>query len=550
MPFDFKHKSPLIFTFLIALSACGPTSSQISDSSPIISSEQTSTTSEQSVIPLDYEFDDSVSKMRGGAYYEIFVRSFADSDDDSIGDLRGVADKMEYLNDLGVGGVWLMPIHPSPSYHGYDVNDYKAINADYGTLEDFEYLISEADKNEVDVIIDFVINHTSKFHPWFVEGKENFKNGNFVASDNSNKANWYNFSWQGQEVVYEAGFGDWMPDLNLDNPAVREEIASIAQFWLDLGVKGFRLDAVSWFYRGNNSKTIQFLSWLKQTVEAIKPGAYIVGEAWEAETIITDFYQGIDSLFNFGGANSGGYIIDFITSNIGSSLAFKIASTYRNAYAINEDALVATFLTNHDMDRSSQMFIMNLPQRQKLAASIYLLTPGIPFMYYGEEIGLKGNRLSAQTDANRRLPMIWQRGTDPWRTNVPPGTDYSMSNQVKEGAYTLLEQPFSLTNHYKKVLNVRNQYPFLLNARVEQVTLPNNYLVALKYTSINEDIKPIYVIHNVNSQSEQFALSRLDEDTANLFIAHDIFTSLVRVEKDNNNKITLGAFSSVIIEER
>ncbi len=534
------QKHTLLLVPLLALSACGTSTSLPISEEP---------TSEGPTTPLTYEFDDSIAKMRGGAYYEIFVRSFADSDDDGIGDLRGVADKMSYLDDLGVGGVWLMPIHPSPSYHGYDVDNYKAIRSEYGTLADFEYMIEQAEENDIDVIIDLVLNHSSKNHPWFVEGLNNFKNGNYNPSDNNNKANWYNFKWQDSKVIYEAGFGDWMPDLNLDNPAVRAELASIAEFWLDLGVTGFRLDATSWLYRGNNSKSIQFLSWFKETVEAINPNAYIVGEAWEAESVVTDFYGGLDSFFNFAGANSGGYVIDLITSNIGSSLGNRIASTYTRTYEMNEDALVASFLTNHDMDRSSQMFIMNIAERQKLAASIYLLTPGVPFMYYGEEIGIKGTRLSAQTDANRRLPMIWQRGSDPWRTNVPPGTDYNMADQVRDGAFDLLEEPFSLVNHYKKVLNVRAHYPFLRTARVAQVTIPNNLLVALKYTSKDGLDKPIYVMHNVSGQAQEFSLTRLSDETDNLEIGQEIYTGLERVIRVDNT-ITLGAYSSVVIEER
>ena len=129
----------------------------------------------QSAVPQDYEIDKSITNVKGGAYYEIFVRTFADSDDDGIGDLLGLKDKIDYLEDLGVGGIWLMPIHPSPSYHGYDVEDYQAINKDYGTLADFSAVIEKAHEADIDVIIDLVINHTSSTHPWFKEGLANFK---------------------------------------------------------------------------------------------------------------------------------------------------------------------------------------------------------------------------------------------------------------------------------------------------------------------------------------------------------------------------------------
>lgn len=497
-------------------------------------------------VPKDYGIDMGIANVKGGAYYEIFVRTFADSDDDGIGDLVGLKDKIDYLADLGVGGIWLMPINPSPSYHGYDVEDYQAINEDYGTLDDFSDVIDLAHENNIDVIIDLVINHSSSTHPWFKEGLANFKSGNFDPNDNANKANWYNFYWDGPSVKYEAGFGDWMPDLNLDNPLVRAEINNISDFWLDLGVDGFRLDAVTYYYTKEGQKSIDFLSWFKGIVRAKKASAYVIGEAWTDQETINLYYRGIDSLFNFAGSNSGGYIIDNITSQTGSSYAFRLADTYKKVFAINEDGLVANFLTNHDMDRSAGMFVENVEKRQKLAASVLLLTPGVPFIYYGEEIGLKGTRGGAQTDANRRLPMQWQKNMDPWRTDFPKGTTYEMGYQIREGAFDLLTTPFSLTNHYKKVLNVRNHYPWLKDARVEQVVLPSSALAALKLVS-KDGTKLIYVVHNFADSSESFKLSRLESDE--LIIAHDIFTNL-EPSIIKKKVLTLGAFSSVVIEKR
>ena len=498
-------------------------------------------------VPSDYEIE-PVSNQRGGAYYEIFVRSFADTDNDGMGDLKGVTGKIDYLKELGIGGIWLMPIHPSPSYHGYDVTNYKAVNEDYGTLADFDELIEVAHASNIDVIIDLVINHSAKSHPWFTEGFNNFKNGNFTPGDNTNKASWYNFYWDGGQVKYEAGFGDGMPDLNLENPLVRAEIQSIANFWLDRGVDGFRLDAVTYYYTNDPAKSVSFAGWFEGVVRANNPNAYIVGEAWRDQGTINTFYAGIDSLFNFPGANSGGYIIDNITSKVGSTLAFQLAKTYREAQAINEDALVATFLTNHDMDRSAQMFIFDQELRQKLAASIYLLTPGVPFLYYGEEIGLKGTRGSAQTDANRRLPMQWQKNLDPWRTDVPDGTTYNMTNQIREGAFDLLEVPFSLTNHYKKVLSVRNSYEWMNYATIEQIVIPNNVIAGLKITS-RDEANTIYVLHNVDNVEHEIELSRLKDDADGFTIAHDIFTSQIRATI-TKEVLTLGAYSSVVIEER
>lgn len=497
--------------------------------------------------PVDYELKTGVNNVPGGAYYEIFVRSFADTDNNGIGDIQGVTGKLDYLKDLGVGGIWLMPIHPSPSYHGYDVDDYTAVNEDYGTLADVEELTAVAEEKNIDVIIDLVINHSSRNHPWFVEGIANFRSGNFSPSDNDNKANWYNFYWESGQVKYEAGFGDWMPDLNLDNPAVRAEIQRISDFWLDKGVDGFRLDAVTYYYTNQPQKSVAFLQWFEGIVRAKNPNAYIVGEAWKDQGTINSYYEGIDSLFNFPGAGSGGYIIDNITSKIGSTLAFQIAKTYREAKERNPEALVASFLTNHDMDRSAQMYILDQELRQKLAASVYLLTPGVPFLYYGEEIGLKGTRGSAMTDANRRLPMQWQKNLDSWRTDMPDGATYT--NQIREGAFDLLEVPFSLINHYKKLLNIRNQYAWLNYATVEQVQLANNMLAGLKFSDRAGIEKPIYVVHNVDNIDQEIDLDRLNSEVSDYVILHDIFTNQIRA-KMNQQTITLGAYSSVVIGEK
>ena len=495
-------------------------------------------------VPQDYEFNTDVASGASGAYYEIFVRTFADSDDDQIGDFQGLTDKVSYLQELGVGGVWLMPIHPSPTYHGYDVEDYYAINEDFGTLADFSAFVSAAHDANIDVIIDLVINHTSRTHPWFTEGLNNFRNGTFSPTDETNKANWYNFYWEGGVVKYEAGFGDWMPDLNLDNSKVRDEIAAICKHWQDLGVDGFRLDAVKYFYMNNSTKSIDFLEWLTDVVRVNDPDAYLVGEVWDDQATVNLYYRGIDSLFNFAGSGTGGYIIDSITSVTGSTFAFRLADSQEKVLAINEDGLMANFLTNHDMDRSSGMFIMDTEARRKLAASAYLLTPGVPFIYYGEEIGLRGTRGSAQTDANRRLPMQWTSGDDPWRTAWPEGTTYDMNKQIKEGAFELLELPFSLTNHYKKVLNVRNAYPWIKDASADDIPTANNSLAAIKLTS-RDQTKTIYVVHNFAAEEMVLDLSRLSSEQ--LTITYDIFTNQIRAIISDNN-LTLSAYSSVVLE--
>ncbi len=496
-------------------------------------------------IPVDYELNEKVTNVNGGVYYEIFVRSYADSNGDGHGDLNGIRAKLPYLETLGVKGLWLTPISPSPSDHGYDVTDYKDVHPQFGTLADFDLLINEAKSHNIDIILDLVINHSSSAHPWFVEGLRNYREGKFDPLDATNKANWYHFNGSGSNVKWDSSFNSGMPDFNLSNTSVKAQFASIAKFWLDRGVKGFRLDATSHFF-DTHSQNIEFLSWFKNEVRAVRPDAYIVGEAWinsfEGQK---DYYRGIDSFFNFSGGDSRGYIIDRITSMNGSSIAFFLDSNYTQLYEVNDDGQMAMFLTNHDMNRSSQMFLFDFDERQRVAASIYLLTPGVPFMYYGEEIALKGSRGKNETDANRRLPMIWQKTNDTMRTNTLPLMDYPMQNQVKDGVAEHLESPFSLLNHYRKVINVRNHYAWLDHARLANLPLNNNAIASLVLSSrASSDL--IHVIHNVVNEEQVVDLTRFIKDYE-VKIAHDIYSTHTRATLVDGI-LTLAPYSSVVLE--
>lgn len=497
--------------------------------------------------PTSYEILTNVTNTNGGVYYEIFVRSFADSNGDGEGDLKGIEAKLPYLKTLGVKGLWLTPINPSPSYHGYDVTDYKAVHPDFGTLSDFDDLVVAAREQNIDIILDLVMNHSSVAHEWHMTGRTRFRDGNFDANDPNDKANWYDYYWDNGTVKTHGFFGDSMPEFSLDNTAVRAEFQSIAAFWLERGVKGFRLDATSHFY-AKDVDNITFLEWFSDEVKSIRNDAYIVAEAWIPFQRQVGYYGGVDSLFNFSAADVGGYIIDRITSRIGTTIAHSMAQNYTDMYAVNEDAIMALFLTNHDMDRSSQMFLNDYDERQRVAASIYLLSPGHPFMYYGEEIGLKGSRHINQTDANRRLPMIWQKNDDDMRTNYPPLTDYDGTKQVKDGVLEHLEDPFSLLNHYRKVISVRNSYDWLTHALVENYGLRNNGLTSIVLRDRDDSDQFVHVIHNILREPQTVDLSNLIP-LYDVKIAHDIFATKERAVL-KGGVLTLAPYSSVILERK
>lgn len=225
-----------------------------------------------------YEFADS-SNENGSMNYEIFVRSFYDSDGDGIGDLNGVKAKLPYLADMGYKTLWLMPIFPSPTYHGYDVTDYYAVNEDYGTLDDLISLVAEAATYNIDIMLDMVLNHCSIQHEYFKTAFNDYVNANY-SSDS--KADWFNFGPGGDHVYngvyYESRFDANMPDFNLDSAGVRAEIENIVKFWIEKGIKGFRLDAVLYYYYQNTSKNVEFLNWLTEIAHKYDPSFYMAGK--------------------------------------------------------------------------------------------------------------------------------------------------------------------------------------------------------------------------------------------------------------------------------
>ena len=409
-----------------------------------------------------------------GVIYEIFPGSFADASGDGLGDLAGVTAKADYISSLGVGAVWLTPIYPSPSYHGYDVTDYCAINPSMGTLDDFDAMLSALHERNLSLLLDLVLNHTSKEHPWFLAACEALASGT-----ESPYINYYNFSKEtganmhavpGADGWYYLGeFGDHMPDLNLDSEAVRAEIAQVLSFWLARGVDGFRLDATTHYYGGSTEQNTAFLTWLMETARAIKPDIYVVGEAWTDDATIARMYEsGISSLFHFSLADSAGAIATAVREQNGSKLARTIAS-----YSVT--GVDAPFLTNHDMGRSAGV-LMNDAGKMRAAAAAYLLAPGVPAVYYGEEIGMNGSG----RDENKRLPMLW--GEDAFTCNPPADAD--QKQKLKVGVAEQEADEGSLLNVYRRLLALRSAAPEINSETPEALDLGVKALYAIRYGSV------------------------------------------------------------------
>ena len=471
----------LLLVSLVGLVACNPTDDEPSDS-----------------VELNI-IDDSYRN-----WYEIFVHSFYDTDNDGIGDLNGVTAKLDYIKEMGFNGIWLMPIHPSPTYHKYDVKDYYAIDPDYGTLDDFKTLITEAHNRGIRVIIDLVVNHSSDQHPWFKEAcnyiRQNGQPGgqygdfyNFRITDNNKYS-----SVSGTQYSYESQFWSGMPDLNLDSPAMRAEIINIMQYWLeDYDVDGFRLDAVTSYYTGYLQKNIDFLGWLNTEAKKIKPNAYIVGEAWVGDDYTIDRYyeSGVDSFFLFTGAQAGGQIASLVKQGSGNGLGNwfeKLQNTY------GENAILAPFLGNHDTMRPGSF--MPGVENLKMAAGVMSMMSGGTFVYYGEEIGMKGARGGAMTDANRRLAMLW--GDDDVRN--PVGSTYPDDKQVQANVLQQLEDENSLLRHYCRLLTIRHTYPAIARGDYEKADCGSQELGGFVITYEGEQL---VLLHNVGDEAITIDLS-------------------------------------------
>ena len=430
-------------------------------------------------------------------WYEIFVHSFYDSDNDGIGDLNGVTAKLDYVKEMGFNGIWLMPIHPSPTYHKYDVKDYYAIDPQYGTLDDLKNLVNEAHKRGIRIIIDLVVNHTSDSHPWFLEacsyirknGEPGGAYGDFYNFKKTSGGAYHSVS--GTQYAYEGQFWSGMPDLNLDSENVRAEIKKIMNFWLtDCNVDGFRLDAVTSYYTGNIDKNVAFLSWLNTEAKKIKPSSYIVGEAWVGNdyTINRYYESGCDSFFLFTGAQAGGTItsaVNFCSGKSVGELFVQLQQTYG-------DVILAPFLGNHDTMRPGS-FIGGI-ENVKMAAGVLSMMNGGTFVYYGEEIGMisKGGNNS---DPAKRIAMKWEA------KNIYEGHCYlpPENTSVDETSYyypSLAEQatdPASILNYYKAAMELRNRFPSIARGKVTyHPEGQNNYICVITKEYNGEKITIVF----------------------------------------------------------
>lgn len=575
-----KHYLKKLGTMLLCasvfLSGCGNTTMISSNTDPTAPAEQSADAGANTALDSDditfvsddYKYNHELNIIDDNYrnYYEIFLYSYADSDGDGIGDINGLIDKLDYINDgddstdsdLGFNGIWLMPVMPSTTYHKYDVIDYCDIDKEYGTLSDFKRLVEECHKRDIRLIIDLVLNHTSSQNKWFVEATDYLKSladgekpnleeckyvdyYHFVEGD-PGKSTYYqvgNTNW-----YYEAVFWEQMPDLNLADKELRKELESIASFWLDLGVDGFRLDAAKEYYSGSTEKNVEVLNWFCDYVKSEKEDAYIVAEVWEAFSSMANYYEsGVDSCFNFALSQANGKI----ATTLNSSSTTNKAKSYAEAMVKIQDTLGgkdpgyidAPFFVNHDTTRAGAVFA-NDEDKMKMAAGMTLMMSGSPFVYYGEEIGMSS---MGTKDENKRTPMFWSSENTDYMTKGPADAD-RFENKFPALDVQQMDSN-SIYHYYKRAVRIKNENPEIARGTVDvNEELSGDAVCVIKKTYRESSVTLVY---NVTDENQEVDLKNCTGDDGKLKIYGYLSVDGKEPVCSEDGKLSMPKYSIVVL---
>lgn len=500
-------------------------------------------------------------------YYEVFLYSFYDSNGDGVGDIKGLTQKLDYINDgddttdtdLGCNGIWLMPICKSTTYHKYDIVDYYSIEEEYGTIEDFKELIAECDKRGIKVIVDMPFNHTSAKHEWFQSAIKSLKtedcgqeecNVEGLCKKHNKYCDYYMFTQEKVSNVYyatgaegwyyEGMFWDQMPDLNLENEEVRRDLEAVMKYWLDLGAGGFRLDAVGEYYSTATLRNVEVLRWIVDYVKAESPDNYIVAEIWKDFATYSKYYDsGIDSCFNFAFAGPEGKIAKVIkqgtAKNTGKGYVDALVAVQDNLKNYNEKAIDAPFYTNHDMARSAGYYQNDL-DKMKFAQAMNLMMTGNVFLYYGEEIGMSGSG----RDENKRAPFIWSKDNTEGMTKGPAEMEEVVS--AFPSMEEQLEDEGSMLNYVKAAIRLRNVFPEIARGEIEGLTEVTDTAVAAMKKTYGEE--SCIILMNASAEEKTVTLSKSNgyEEIVGQLTVNEVNPVL---EGEN---ITLPAYGVVILK--
>jgi maltose alpha-D-glucosyltransferase / alpha-amylase len=493
---------------------------------------------------------------RDGIIYELHVRTFADSNNDGIGDFPGLIQKLDYLQDLGVDALWLLPFFSSPLRDdGYDVSDYCAVHPTYGTLDDFKHFLAEAHKRGLRIIVEMVLNHTSDQHPWFLESRssrDNPKRDWYVWSDTDERyrdariifvdTELSNWAWDPvSKSYYWHRFFSHQPDLNWDNPVVFDEMWKVMKFWLDLGVDGFRLDAVPYLIEreGTNCEN------LPETHEVIRKLRKCVDESFSDRMLLAEANQWPADVRAYFGAGDEFHMAFHFPLMPRIFMAVKledrtpITEILEQTPAIPEGCQWCTFLRNHDeltlemvtdaerdymykVYATDKTMRLNVGIRRRLAPlmdndrrriqllNVLLMSlPGTPVLYYGDEIGM-GDNIYLGDRNGVRTPMQWTGGwnggfsnADPERLNAP-----LISNSVYGYQALNVEaqkrSPHSLLLWMKRLLEIRKSTQAFSRGSLEFLR-PSNRRALAYVRALGEET--ILVVNNLSSAAQAVELN-------------------------------------------
>jgi len=500
-------------------------------------------------------------------FYQIWPRSFKDTDGDGIGDFKGITSQLDYLVDLGITAIWLTPMFEAPSYHGYDFQEFYQVESDYGTMEDFQELLDEAEKRGIKVIADLVLNHISKNNEWFIKSaqKQEPYSDYFIWQTDIPQGPWgkpwatpekpeagYNkpeWVWIYNDVrqeYYYAVFDGSQPDINLTNKNVVTEMYKLTKFWADKGFDGFRLDAIRYAIeegpyplQADNESTIQFwIDYNNYVKKQVGSDIMLVGEVWAATDIVSKYYQngnGIDTCFDF---NFGTEVMAALNSTsiqqgdfgdsgeaTGTSLLTAMIENFK--VKANGNAPVgfySPFLTNHDQNRIMYQ-LGNDPAKMKIAAVLLLTNIGAPYIYYGEEIGMTQNQEG--DDIFKRAPMQWDTSNlagfttgdnvwvddgkwVPWREDHQPWWKPEWENEANRIARSVEGQKAdqnSLFNLYKTLIKIRKENPeFRSNSNNSVQFIEDNPAVCAYKRTIGPEQTSYVLINSSLSESQTMML--------------------------------------------
>ncbi len=454
-----------------------------------------------------------------GVGYQIFVASFCDSDGDGVGDIRGIIQKLDYLDDLNVDVLWLTPVQSSNSYHGYDCYDYYCIDGKFGTNADYRELVYKAHQKGIKVIMDLVVNHTSPNNEWFIKSKAGvvetvtYQDG---TTAEVHYRDFYRWSRTGGTRKYSSGdgwyfyssFGSNMPELNYDCQAVRNAMADVAAYWMNFGLDGFRMDAIKHVFMSDESenaptdriagdsgwqynldKNVEFFKEFNGKLKSKYPHCFLLGEQLDGNADnVAPFYAGMDSLFDFSMHYS---LPDRIKSGNASAVANSANANAQKYASFRKDrAINSNISSNHDIPRLSSYFTNQ--DQIKLYFAVTMTMQGLSWIYYGDEIGLMGK---AGNDKNYRQSMKWTRDWENGCSNVISGKELNAATvSVAEQS----DDQNSLLNYVKSLTALRNEYPCLINGDATCSTSDG----MLKIT-VTDGTQSLTVYHNFTTESKR-----------------------------------------------